>query len=281
MVNILPTVERRFTSIAAGMGAWIALILAVSLASSPFCLAQERVDLELVLLADATGSIDDTEIRFQRHGYAKAISHPQVLSAITGGAYQQIAVTYVEWGDDTSQEIIVAWTIIDGPKSAREFSDQLTAPHQRAFGRNAIGAAIELAHSLIEGNQIEGHRKVIDISADSANNWNGPPISLARENALRAGIVINGLAVLCRICLSGRPVTYNLEQAFADTIIGGPGSFVLTADSEQSFATSVRNKLLLEIAGKLDPRPGDNSQRVATRFPGPDQARVFPDSSNR
>ena len=56
---------------------------------------REIVDLELVLLADATGSIDDAEIRFQREGYAAAIIHPDVLSAIASGPHQQIAVTYV------------------------------------------------------------------------------------------------------------------------------------------------------------------------------------------
>jgi hypothetical protein len=33
----------------------------------------EEVDLELVLLADASGSIDINEIRFQRQGYAEAL----------------------------------------------------------------------------------------------------------------------------------------------------------------------------------------------------------------
>ena len=41
------------------------------------CTAAERVDLELVLLADASGSIDEAEIRFQRQGYASAITHPR------------------------------------------------------------------------------------------------------------------------------------------------------------------------------------------------------------
>ena len=44
--------------------------------------AGERVDLELVLLADASRSIDDGEIRLQRQGYAAAITHPDVLAAI-------------------------------------------------------------------------------------------------------------------------------------------------------------------------------------------------------
>ena len=52
-----------------------------------------EVDLELVLLADASGSIDQAEIKFQRQGYASAITHPQVLAIIAKGALGRIAVT--------------------------------------------------------------------------------------------------------------------------------------------------------------------------------------------
>jgi len=88
---------------------------------------------------------------------------------------------------------------------------------------------------------------VIDLSADSANNWGGIPIEIARQNAIDAGIIINGLALLCRSC-SGRPVSYDLERAFAETIIGGPGSFIITADGRDQFAAAVRRKLILELA---------------------------------
>ena len=164
----------------------------------------ESVDLELVLLADASGSIDDAEIHFQRQGYASAITHPAVLDAIAQGYDQRIAVTYVEWGGASSQEVVVPWTIIDGPASAAGFAEALLTPPRRAFGRNAIGNAIAAAQALIESNAIEGHRKVIDLSADSANSWGGASIAEARGRALAADIVINGLAILCRAC-SGRP----------------------------------------------------------------------------
>ena len=71
---------------------------------------------------------------------------------------------------------------------------------------------------------------------------------MARAHALAAGIVINGLAILCRECISGRPVRYDLELAFEQLIVGGPGSFVVTADGSRSFAQAVRRKLILEIA---------------------------------
>ena len=61
--------------------------------------------------------------------------------------------------------------------------------------------------------------------------------------------MINGLAILCRHCTSGRPISYDLEEAFERLIIGGPGAFVVTADNRESFAEAVRKKLLLEVAG--------------------------------
>jgi hypothetical protein len=210
--------------------------------------AAERVDLELVLLADASRSIDDAEIRFQRQGYAAAITHPDVLAAITYGYERRIAVTYIEWGDETSQEIVVPWRIIDGEESATAFAKILLAAPRLASGPNAIGSALAAAHALIEANDIDGFRKVIDFSADSAYSGGGVPISQARAAAFADGITINGLAILCRGC-NGRPVGYDLEAAFADFIVGGPGHFVVTADEDESFAEAVRRKLLLEIAG--------------------------------
>ena len=107
--------------------------------------AGEGVDLELVLLADASGSIDDAEIRFQRQGYASAITHPEILDAIAQGYARRIAVIYVEWGNAFSQEVVVPWTIIDGPESAAVFAGALLETPRRAAGRNAIGSAIAAA----------------------------------------------------------------------------------------------------------------------------------------
>ncbi|MEX3008310.1 DUF1194 domain-containing protein [Hoeflea sp. TYP-13] len=211
-------------------------------------LAQVETDLELVLLADATGSIDDAEIRFQRSGYAEAITSPQVINAIRNNAVGSIALTYVEWGDFTSQDVVVGWTRIDSLPSAQAFADQLMKAPRRARGRNAIGTALLFGKALIESNGFNGLRRVIDLSADSANNWNGTDIETARSEVVKAGIIINGLAILCRHC-SGRPVSYDLEAAFARDIIGGPGSFVITAENADNFAAAVRRKLVLEIGG--------------------------------
>lgn len=207
-----------------------------------------KVDLELVLLADASGSIDAAEIRLQRKGYADAITHPDVLHAIGDGLYRRIAVTYVEWGDEESQEIVVPWTVVDGLESANRVAKVLVETPRLAIGPNAIGSAIAFGQALIEGNKIAGSRRVIDFSADSANNWGGIPIADARASALAGAITINGLAILCRDPCNGRPVDYDVEEAFRQSIIGGPGSFVITVTEDRSFAQAVLRKFLLEIA---------------------------------
>ena len=228
-----------------------ASVLSMGLAVTPAA-AGEAVDIELVLLVDASRSIDDGELRFQRQGYAVAITHPDVLAAISHGYLRRIAVTFVEWADEASQDVVVPWTVIDGEQSARRFAKAMLAAPRQGFGPNAIGPALAAGHALILGNDIDGTRRVIDFSGDSSWAGGGIPVALARQAALDAGIVINGLAILCRHCESGRPADTDLEGAFAATIIGGPGSFVITADSGASFAKAVRRKLILEIAG-LEP----------------------------
>lgn len=215
-------------------------------------LAQD-VELELVLLADASGSIDADEIRFQRQGYASAITDPRVLATISQTAYGRIAVTYVEWAAAGNEDVVVPWTIIDGPESAAAFAGALLPPPRRAFGRNSIGSALLTGVQLIENNDLEGWRKVIDFSGDSANNWNGPTIAQGRAAALDAGIVINGLAILCRFC-NGRPSGADLERLYEERIIGGPGAFVVTAEGPDDFEDAVRRKLILEIGGMTPPR---------------------------
>jgi hypothetical protein len=213
--------------------------------------AQERVDLQLVLLADATGSIDAAEIRLQREGYAEAMVDDEVLWAIrNGGQLGRIAVTYVEWASAQSQDVVVEWMVVEDEASAALFAERILEPPRRAFGSNAIGSALLKGLELIETSGFESARRVIDLSADSAWNPQGPPIAAARELVLAADVTINGLAILCReATCSGRPRGGNLEDDFVRDLIGGPGAFVVTADSALSFSRAVRRKLILEIAG--------------------------------
>ncbi len=69
------------------------------------------VDLELVLAADVSGSVDGADFVLQRDGYVNAFNDAALQNAIMNGVLGKIAVTMVYWSDGQSQ--VVPWTIID------------------------------------------------------------------------------------------------------------------------------------------------------------------------
>jgi hypothetical protein len=210
----------------------------------------EPVDLELVFAADGSGSIDTEELRLQRKGWADALTSPEVLDGIrNGGAAGAIAVAYMEWGGPSSQVLIVDWHVIRDEAGAKVFADKLMSAPRGATGYNSISNAIDFSVRLVESNAHEGTRKVIDVSGDGPN-MGGRSLETARADALAKGFTINALAI--RRPGSGRPGGPGgmpLEDYYAQNVIGGPGSFVETADETQPFAVAARRKLLTEIAG--------------------------------
>jgi Protein of unknown function (DUF1194) len=102
-------------------------------------------------------------------------------------------------------------------------------------------------------SQFKGTRRVIDISGDGSNN-RGRPAASARDDAVRAGIVINGLPILA--------LEPGLDRYFSDNVIGGPGAFVIAAESYETFADAILKKLIREMAA-TEPRPHSETQREA------------------
>ena len=224
-----------------------AALLAGAISSGRADTTAEPVDAELVLAADGSGSIDDDEFRTQREGYARAITHPDVLAAIQSGVVGRIALAYVEWGGPASQHTIVDWMVIHDAASARAFAEKLVAAPRAARGYNSISGAIDYAAEMIDGNAYAGLKKVIDVSGDGPN-IGGRPVQFARDDAVRAGITINALVVQRPgggyLGPSGEP----LAEHYENDVIGGPSAFVVTVQSRSEFALAVRRKLILEIA---------------------------------
>jgi hypothetical protein len=98
---------------------------------------------------------------------------------------------------------------------------------------------------LMPTSPYQGIKRVIDISGDGSNN-RGRDVVSARDDAVRAGAIINGLPIL-----SLEP---DLDSYYFNRVIGGPGSFMVAATSYETFAEAVLRKLILEIAALPDPR---------------------------
>lgn len=212
------------------------------------------VDLELVLAVDVSGSIDFDEAKLQRQGYVSAIIDPAVVRAITSGELGRIAMTYVEWGDPFHQRTIVDWMVIDSQLAAEEFAAKLISAPIEGSRRTSISEVIFYSIAKFRTNEYRSPRKVIDISGDGPNNG-GFWITAARDQANSLGIIINGLPILnSRLSAWGYPGIPDLDLYYEDCVIGGPGSFIIVAESLDTFAVAVRRKLLLEIAGVTPPR---------------------------
>lgn len=214
--------------------------------------AAEQVDVELVLAADGSGSIDADELALQRRGYASALTSPEVLSAIRSGLVGSIAIIYVEWGGPASQHTIVDWHVIRDEASAAIFADKLIASPRQAYGYNSISGAIAYAADRIRENGHEGLSKVIDVSGDGPQ-IGGPPLAETRAAALAEGIVINGLVISRPGGGVRGPGGTSLADHYRRDVIGGPGAFVMVADETTTFANAVRQKLVQEIAGTPQP----------------------------
>ncbi len=228
------------------------VLLALLVAFSFPALAEE-VDVELVLAADGSGSIDDDELALQRRGYAEAITSAEVLGAIGSGPVGAIAITYVEWGGAASQHTIVDWHVVRDAASAAVFTDKLVSSPRQAYGYNSISGAIAYAADRIRENSYEGLSRVIDVSGDGPQ-IGGPPLAETRAAALAEGITINGLVIARPGGGVRGPGGISLSEHYARDVIGGPASFVMVAEGTGRFADAVRRKLIQEIA-LADPEP--------------------------
>ena len=127
--------------------------------SVPADSAPAAVDLELVIAADTSTSIDDREAALERQGVASAFRSPDVQRAITSGALGRIAVLYLDWSGGPNNRIVANWTTVSDKRSAGAFADAvLSAP--RTYGRGtSLGAALEMGAALIEFERLSGNPK--------------------------------------------------------------------------------------------------------------------------
>ena len=227
------------------------VILILALVLSAQVARAERVDLELILAVDTSRSMDLDELRMQREGYAAALEHPAVSSALSMGQLGRAAIFYFEWGGPGQYRVLIDWTIVESPEDAKRAAAELRAAPIAGLRGTSISFAMEQALYWFEENGIEGTRRVLDISGDGPNN-NGRPVTEVRDELARAGIEINGLPFMVK-----RPGGYysieDLDFYYEDCVITGPAAFVIPIFEMERLVASIRQKLVLEISGLRPP----------------------------
>jgi hypothetical protein len=187
-------------------------------------------DLCLVLLLDASGSIDDGEWALQAKATAEAISSKAVVERIARGPHGHIAVMAMEFADRSN--VVLPWTDIAGMEDAQRVAVVLATYKRRMWGSTAVGDALAAAGAALkEGPSCLRH--VIDISTDGARNDGVEPAAVVKE-------------------LQGRDVTVNAlviedEPGVLDYYKATVSGFVMAA-SWESYAQAIKTKLQLEVA---------------------------------
>jgi hypothetical protein len=211
--------------------------------------AEDPVDVALVLAVDVSRSVDADEARLQRLGYRTALTEPQLIQAIRGGMMGSIALAYVEWAGIEYQRLVLPWTRIGTLQAAEAWATALDEAPAASLSWTSISGAIDFSRRMLEACPFEATRRVIDVSGDGVNN-SGPPAEEARDRAVAEGITINGLPILNDRPTFGRRPPIPLDIYFRESVIGGPGAFMIAAEDFADFGQAVRRKLIREIAGR-------------------------------
>jgi hypothetical protein len=219
-----------------------AALLMLALATpSPVTRAQDaEVDLALVLAVDCSFSVDFREFALQMRGLGEAFRKPEIKRAIAMGNLQRIAVSVVQWSDESNQVVAMPWTILESEEDGDLFGETLAAmPRKLAEGGTSISSALLYSAAHLS-KAPRALRLVIDVSSDGRNNV-GVPVSAVRDRLVSQGITINALTIL-----NEWPT---LDVYFQNQVVGGEGHFVIPANDYGAYADAIYRKLLREITG--------------------------------
>lgn len=230
------------------------LILLALLLAAPTHAAEAPVDVALVLLSDVSRSIDDSEFRLEKQGYAAALQDKRVLDAISGGPAGAIAIAYVEFAGSDEVRTVLDWHIVRTATDAQALAGEIEEAPRSAWGRTSISAGLDHAAALLGHPSVaDAARRVIDVAGDGTNN-SGREVQAARDDALAKNITINGLAIInenpANLAYAHVQPPGGLAAWYQANVVGGPGSFVLQVRDFQTFRDAMVRKLLSEIASR-------------------------------
>jgi hypothetical protein len=186
----------------------------------------------LVLLLDASGSINATEWRQQLDGTADALADPRVVRVIERGP--GVAVTAIAFDTDTAE--ILPWRVARTGAEAAAVAAELRGAQRPLSGGTAIGAALDAARAALAEAPCAADELVVDLSTDGEDL--PAETEAARDRATAEGIRVNAIGV-------GRESAAEWLRAHAVT----PGGFALSADWS-GFAEAMVRKLVLEVASR-------------------------------
>jgi hypothetical protein len=208
------------------------------------------VDLELQLLVDVSGSIDNNEFALQRDGYVNAFRSQAIKDAIQaptdvdGNArIGNIAAQLIYWSGANQQQVAVDWTLIDSDSDSEDFATAIDNATRPFSGQTAPGSAIAFGAPLFTNNGFDGTSLVMDVSGDGSQNQ-GADTGTARNDALNGASGNDAIDRINGIAIGGDTV---VESFYQNSIVGGPDGFFVAAANFTDFQNAIEDKIEAEV----------------------------------
>jgi Protein of unknown function (DUF1194) len=231
---------------------WIAALVAIMhaaqaigfTATSSYKETACEVDTRLALYMDVSGSVSTERWTVQKRGYAAAIRSQDVIDAIQLGRNKSLELAVVQWSGSVEQKQAVGWTVVSTAASAYAFAERVEGMERLFPGSStSISGAMEHALGQLNEARCQAVRQILDVSGDGSDDG-GPALAAARENLLRRGVIINGLAIF------GVQAEPDIQSYYWEKVVGGPASFVepvYEPDALNAFGEAFKRKLIREI----------------------------------
>lgn len=218
------------------------LPVAVAIGLAATSAAQAAV-IELSLVVDASGSIGSGDFDLQIDAYQNIFG--------SGTFYDDFVIggdtLWVEmWLFANGVQSVVDWTEITDNASASAFAALVGAVDRSGISTTAThtGSALASAITSIEGNGIDGDRKVIDVSTDGVPNpsTQGTLALSQAASGWTKGIRTNAIGV-----------GSGIDTDFLDDLTTAGHGFYVTATDFTKFEASLKTKLFREVTGTPEP----------------------------
>jgi Ca-activated chloride channel homolog len=196
-------------------------------------------DLNLLLLVDASASVNKGVLDFQLRGHAAAFRSPAVAAAISQGAVGRVMVAVAQFAAPGSLMPLVPWTSLSDARDCDAMARRIDAlPGFAMGGPTALGSALIDGVSLLDACPARAPRRTIDLVSNGFNNA-GIDLRSARAHARASGTSVNALAILDEYPW--------LEDYYTREAIVGHDSFARAVDTPEAFPVAFLAKLVREI----------------------------------
>ncbi len=225
------------------------------------------IDTALILAVDTSQSVNERRFRLQMDGIAAALEDPGVINTILGGPRGAIAIKLVSWADHSY--FALPWTPIRSKQDAVEAAAKIRQLPRRGGEYTCMARMLRnLRETVIDSVPFNPLKTVVDISGDGIDNCESEAgLKRAKDNIVKAGVVINGLPIvvegtrfvgqgayrapgagLGQLTPPDLRQRMTLETWYKSNVIGGFGAFTITANGYADFARAMRSKFVVEIS---------------------------------